>query len=678
MDEPNNNLIDYWSYSSMSLFLNNPLAFKKKYILRIYDDISSPSSVVGNAGHKALEMYYKGMEISDAIAEGLKTINEKSDMGINYGKTGSREKMLKDYNQAINFYFQEMVTPHEILGVEESITIEADTITGERLPLPIKVKIDLPTRNKLGEIEIIDHKFVGSYTKDGEDNFGKWMQAMFNYHAVLAKYGEAPKRMIFNECKIALNSKENKGMPQIQPYTFEFDGVSDFATFYKIFNECTEQINLPGYHFLPNPNDIFDGQITFELFRQGTLSVDKPVAVRHKTEQVTYQEKNYVPSAFDKVENKDLTPEERIRIKLQEFGIPVVTDETHIGPSIIQYTFKPSQGVRMATVSKLDRDLALALEAESLRIEAPIRGKNLIGVEVPNKNRQVIELAECHLHKGTTDIPIGVNVMGETIYKNIADMPHLLIAGATGSGKSVMLNVLITALTKQQSADDLKLVLIDPKQVELASFSRLPHLLKPIVTNSKDAISTLDEAVKTMESRYSALKQKRCRTIEEFNKKGGNMPRIVIIIDEFADLMMSDIKPSIDSMDIGRFNDNLLNILSCSKTGKLTQKATKEAIKITVAQTAPPTAEDSIIRIAQKARAVGMHLVLATQRPSADVVTGLIKANIPTKICFMTTSRVNSQIILDENGAEELTGKGDMLFVDTSKPGLQRLQGLYK
>src|SRR4051794_33800547 len=196
-----NSLVDYWSYSSMSSLLSNPLAFKKKYVLKIYDDISSPSAVVGGAGHKALEMYFKGMDRDAAVKAGLDVINNMSDMGIDYGKTGSRSKMLETYNQAINFYFEEMPAFHEILGVEQGITAEVEMVgsDGVKLELPAKSYSDLITRNRLGELEVVDHKFVRSYTDGDVDNFRHWLQAMFNYHTILAKYGEAPKRIIFNE-----------------------------------------------------------------------------------------------------------------------------------------------------------------------------------------------------------------------------------------------------------------------------------------------------------------------------------------------------------------------------------------------------------------------------------------------------------------------------------------------
>ena len=669
------NLIDHWSYSSMSQLMRNPLAFKKKYILKIYDDTSSPSGVVGSAGHKALEAYYNGKDFDAAKMVGLEYINNMSDMGINYGKTGTREQIINSFNQAINFYFEELPTYHKILGVEKGITAKCETIDGEPLPLPLKSFSDLIIENELGEIWIVDHKFVKSYSDGDVDNFSHFLQGMFNYHTIKKEYGRAPTGIIFNECKV---SRNKNGEPQIQPYTITFDGqYGDFATFYKLLNACTKLINLPEMVFLPNPADIFDGQNSFDAFRMGVIGTDRPITVQHKTEQIQFAEKQYVPTATDNVANENLTDEEKIRLKLMEFGVTVKMEKTKIGASIIRYSMKPSRGIPMSKIARYADDLSLALEAHSLRLETPIRGTSLVGVEVPNPNRTRIDFGANHLRPNTMNIPIGVDVNGDVLHYDLAQMPHLLIAGQTGAGKSVMLNVILSSLTEQMNKSKLKLVLIDPKQVELAMFDGDPHLQMPIITDIETAMHTLDDMVKIMEKRYTKLRKAGFRNIDDFVAAGNRMSKIVIVIDEFADLIMSDIKPSVETMDIARFNENLMWILSESKTGKLTQKATREAIKRTIAETAPPSAQDSIIRIAQKARAVGMHIILATQRPSADVVTGLIKANIPTKIAFTVTSKVNSQIILDANGAEQLTGKGDMLFTAPDTP-ITRLQGLYK
>lgn len=673
--------IDYWSYSSLSALLSNPLNFKKKYILKVYDDPMSPSGVVGTACHSVAEAYYgSGKSESEAIQAGYDKIANYSDNEIDYGKTGSREKILKDFDQASRFFLEELPVFHEILAVEQAITTEIKTVDGKALSLPAKAKIDLISKNKLGEIEVVDFKFTRSYTDPDVTDFSKFLQAMFDYHIVLAKYGEAPARVIYKECKISAN-KNNE--PQIQDYVIDFkEGTiyGDFATFYKLFNECTKYVSSPAAIYLPNPNDYFNGQNSFDTFRMGIIGTEAPVAVKHKVEQKTFVDKNYVASASERVENVALTDEERIRIKLQEFAMPVEMAETYEGASVTKYTLKPSRGIAMSKIARVGNDIALALGVSSVRIEAPIRGTKLVGIEVPAKNRRTIELAEQHLRKGTTNIPIGIDVFGKVHYKDLADMPHLLIAGATGSGKSVMLNVILTALTKQMSPDALRLILVDPKEVELANYAKLKHLDRPIVTDSDGAVEVIDYAVQLMTDRYKVLAKAGVKNIEEYNAKGNPMPRYVVLIDEFADLMMSAKKNNSSVVDfaINEFTDRINGMAAIKLIAgkKITQKDVTGLINDLKDDT-PPEVETSIIRIAQKARAVGIHLILATQRPSADVVTGLIKANIPTKIAFATTSEVNSRIILDESGAEELTGKGDMLYVDPATRDIKRLQGLY-
>jgi S-DNA-T family DNA segregation ATPase FtsK/SpoIIIE len=311
--------------------------------------------------------------------------------------------------------------------------------------------------------------------------------------------------------------------------------------------------------------------------------------------------------------------------------------ETYKGASVIQYTLKPSRGLKMSSFEKHDKDLALVLKAKSIRIQAPIMGTDLVGVEVPNPKRAVIKLPD-EIERivetpGTLTIPIGVDVYGRIITKDLADMPHLLIAGATGSGKSVMINVVIRSLVEQNTPEALKLVLIDPKRVELSQFKNLPNLLAPVIYDEKKATTTLNWLVEEMEIRYDRLEKAGYRGITDYNANNANkMSKIVVVIDEFADLILQS-------------------------DGNETEKA--------------------VIRLAQKARAIGIHIVLGTQRPSVDVVTGLIKANFPTRIAFMTSSRMDSQVILDQAGAEELIGKGDMLFLDPTVRGLQRLQGFY-
>lgn len=669
-------LVEYMSPSSMMAYLSNPMYFKKRYILKQYDTEKSVTGLIGIAGHKALERIYSGMYVDDAILEGQRVIESTSDLEIKYNSTvNSREKLLIGYNRAINFFVAERPTFHKIISIEEGINTDADSLVspGAKLSLPINVRLDMLTSNEQKELEIIDYKFVYNYTNPDVDDFKRWIQGMFYYYAVRSRYGIAPKRMRFLECK---TSQNKDGSAQIKPWIMEYDRQEDFVTFERLYSDVVLDMNNPGKLFLPNPGDTWNGQDMFEIYRYGNeiMGVEAPVAIKHRTEEANFVEKQFVPSAGNSASTENYTPEERIRKKLQEFGIVVEMQTTYNGPSVTKYTMAPSRGVRMSKIDSHAKDLALVLEAESVRIEAPIPGTHLVGVEVPSKERKTVPMTDEHLMPGTLNIPVGVDVYNTVVHADITGMPHLLIAGATGSGKSVMLNVILRALTKQMMPDQLKLVLIDPKQVELSAYAGGPHLYGDgrIVTSPIEAVRTLDAMVQEMEHRYQQLATAGVRSIDQFK---GEMPKIVVVVDEFADLMMTDIKPGIESMDIKAFNQNLLQAIEQSK-GRLTQKATKLAIKLTLAENTPPSAEYSIIRIAQKARAVGIHLILATQRPSADVVTGLIKANIPTKIAFATTTSVNSKIILDQTGAEQLTGKGDMLF---SAPNgeVKRLQGLY-
>ncbi len=332
----------------------------------------------------------------------------------------------------------------------------------------------------------------------------------------------------------------------------------------------------------------------------------------------------------------------RIEEKLEEFGIEVKVRDARPGPTVTQFTLQPAEGVKLSSIANLKDDLALALAAQSLRIEAPIPGKSLVGIEMPNTVRTMVHLREIlessQFHENTSNLtmPLGRDVSGEAIVASLEDMPHLLIAGATGSGKSVCMNVLLTALLYQNAPHELKFILIDPKRVELMPFNGIPHLLTPVITESDKALQALRWAVAEMGRRLHRFSEQGVRNIAEYNEKQTDeanlLPRIVIVIDELADLMMRKFRRDTETM---------------------------------------------VVRIAQMARATGMHLVIATQRPSVDVITGLIKANIPTRVAFRTVSSVDSRTILDTIGAEDLLGKGDMLYMNASTAKPLRVQGIY-
>ncbi|HCR55463.1 TPA: DNA translocase FtsK, partial [Candidatus Saccharibacteria bacterium] len=331
---------------------------------------------------------------------------------------------------------------------------------------------------------------------------------------------------------------------------------------------------------------------------------------------------------------------------------------SNIGPKVTQYTLKPPSGVKLTRITALETNIALNLAAQSLRIEAPIPGQRAVGIEVPNRKaadvriRGILESKQWEAAHEPLSFAIGRDISGEAVIGHLNKMPHVLIAGQTGSGKSVMINTLLSSLLYRNSPSEMKLILVDPKQVEMAPYEDIPHLLTPVITEPEKTISALKWAVNEMERRYKLLAEEKLRDIKSYNQKvqsggrkisvqdedgneqrvdDGAMPYIVIVIDELADLMM------VAARDV----------------------------------------EALVVRLAQKARAVGIHLVLATQRPSVDVITGLIKANIPARIAFTVASQVDSRTILDQVGAEKLLGQGDMLLKTAEMPKPRRIQGAW-
>ncbi len=344
------------------------------------------------------------------------------------------------------------------------------------------------------------------------------------------------------------------------------------------------------------------------------------------------QHKNLVSP--DEIEEKSIL----IQKTLLQFGIDVDMEGESVWPTVIQYRLRPSEGVRLAKIESLKKDLTLALKAKSIRIQAPIPGLGLVGIEVPNEKRDTVGIKEVlqddaftH-HKSKLAIAVGKDINGDFIVGDLAKMPHMLIAGQTGSGKSVGMNGFILSLLYKNTPSELRMIMVDPKQVELGIYDGIPHLLTPVINSPDKALNALKWWVAEMERRYSTLKPLSVRNLEEYNAKvwpKDRMPVIVIIIDELADLMMSGNKKEVES---------------------------------------------AITRIAQKARAVWLHMILATQRPSVDVITGLIKANVPSRVAFTVASQVDSRTVLDTIGAEDLLGRGDMLYFPTGAMASTRIQ----
>jgi len=369
----------------------------------------------------------------------------------------------------------------------------------------------------------------------------------------------------------------------------------------------------------------------------------------------------YVPPSLDLLQNDKGKPgvgdikanANIIKRTLQNFGIVVEMDEISIGPSVTRYALKPAEGVKLSRIVGLQNDLALALAAHPIRIEAPIPGKSLVGIEIPNSTKTTVGLgtllASPEFQESDKQLMVGLGkgISGKSYFANLAKMPHLLIAGATGSGKSVTIHTIITSLLYRGSPDALKFIMIDPKRVELTLYNKIPHLLTPVITDAKKAILALRWAAKEMDRRYDLLEKASVRDIDSYHKniltkkppvnKDGEeepldaMPYIVVVIDELADIM----------------------------------------------QTYPRELESAIVRLAQMSRAVGIHLILSTQRPSVNVITGLIKANVPARIALQVASQIDSRTILDMSGAEKLLGAGDMLYLSGEMSQPVRIQSAY-
>ena len=332
-----------------------------------------------------------------------------------------------------------------------------------------------------------------------------------------------------------------------------------------------------------------------------------------------------------------------IKKTLENFGIPVEMAEVNIGPAVTQYAFKPAEGVKLSKITTLSNNLALALAAHPIRIEAPIPGKSLVGIEVPNKVRATVVLRNLitdNLYQGNPAnllIALGKDVGGAPTYTDLTEMPHMLVAGATGTGKTIFLNSLILSLLYKSTPENLRMIMVDPKRVEFQNYNDIPHLLCPVIFDAAKTMNALQWLVREMERRFEVFSEVGSRNLKSYNTNksvidsGSQLPYIVLVVDELADLM-------------------------AAKGKEL---------------------EAGIVRLAQMARATGIHLVLATQRPSVEVITGLIKANITSRISFQVASQIDSRTVLDTSGAEKLLGYGDMLFLSSKSSKISRIQGPY-
>ena len=440
----------------------------------------------------------------------------------------------------------------------------------------------------------------------------------------------------------------------IQPDYMSNDYMSDDEVTGAAPEDVTGYVESSYEDETPYDNDeIFENDVTNEEHKEKTEKEPEQVKPVHKPKKVykfppvSLLKRN--PGAASGGKSEYRVTAQRLQETLLTFGVKVTITDISCGPTVTRYELQPEQGVKVSKIVSLSDDIKLNLAAADIRIEAPIPGKAAIGIEVPNKEagsvyfRELVESKEFKESQSAISFGVGKDIAGKTIIADIAKMPHMLIAGATGSGKSVCINTIIMSILYKAKPEDVRLIMVDPKVVELSVYNGIPHLLLPVVTDPKKAAGALNWAVNEMTDRYKKFAAMQVRNIKGYNdvvvkknKEGidppmEKLPQIVIIIDELADLMM----------------------------------------------VAPGEVEDAICRLAQLARAAGIHMVIATQRPSVNVVTGLIKANIPSKIAFAVSSGIDSRVIIDMNGAEKLLGKGDMLYFPSNLPKPLRVQGAF-
>jgi hypothetical protein len=582
------------SHSAIICFLNNQIQFKKRYIAKVYDDPASPAMVVGRAIHKMIEERLKGQPIEVAIQSGLGEIENTADYEIDYGKTGSRDKILAVYQKLSTTVVNELPSYAGKLNVEDKIEANLSIFNKK---IPLKAYIDLV--QDMGEtLEIVDFKSVTSYSDEEQENYKYLMQAWLYTLLAEHKYGKPVSKFTFAEIKKSINQD---GQKQIKDYVLSrkaIDDANDISG--RLVKAVSDYVDNTNAQYFPNPSDMLNGARSMEIMAQM-----EGVSIR--TVHTTERREKHAPvntHVAEDVATDNGSEIDRIMAKLAEFGVGGKINSSVEGNAVTTYMLKPNRGVKMSKLTTMDDDLALALGSGAVRVIAPIYGTQTVGIEVPKE--QTFPKFSGKLTG--TKVPIGVTTMNEVVYDDIDKMPHMLVGGQTGSGKSVFLRNIIQSL-------NCKVTVVDCKMVD---FVDLDGGNVNVVTEREEAVAKLQKLVQMMERRYRD------------HVKNGR--REVLIIDEYADLVMGATK--------------------------------EEAAHI----------ERNLARLLQKARAANINVIIATQRPSADIVAPIIKANCPVKACLRVATARNSDIILDESGGEKLLGKGDMLYLGSGKVSPVRVQ----
>ena len=621
--------LDYYSYSSFVKFSTNPIMFKINYINGQWIDTArNVSGVIGNAFHAALETYYtvkkekSGDAIKQALEDGMNYLGEYNDGFIEYNTTvKNKQKAQENFVFAFQEYIKHKQDEDvEILAIEEMIEEYVNVEwKGKKVVLPVKLKgyIDKIVKTKDGKIKIVDYKTTRAFSNPDKIDGVKILQAIQYYLLVYAKYGEAPYSMVFEEQKIT-KSRNGEQLKEYEIIYSENDLFFDF--YFRFYEDVTRAINGEAV-FVPNIHSFFDNEVAIIAYVH-RLDEEEEMAKAMKKAQVD----NITELLQKKIHNagnmrklmatvekkflsakslnyKNMKPQEKIVTKLMEHGMMMKYESKIEGAAVTLYQFTPSIGLKMSKLLSYTADVEQVLGVSGVRVLAPIPNTTMVGYEVPKKDRVFIDgVPE---PKGF-ELAIGQDIFGENYYFDIREAPHMLVAGASGSGKSVFLNAIITQLA---ALDNVELHLFDPKRVELIQFKPNAKEYESDDTTIALAISAL---VDEMNDRYEFMETNGLR------KMDGKKPYKFIVIDEFGDLTLG------------------------SEHAKYIQQ--------------------NITLLAQKARAAGMHLIIATQRPSVDVITGTIKNNFPTKVAFRMAKAIDSQVVLGTDGAEKLLGKGDMIF----------------
>lgn len=689
--------MDYFSSSSMRSFSTNPVLFRIKYINHEYIDTThSPVLMLGSAFHNAMEVYYGGSDEiivsneSEAIEKGLETglkfIEEYPDGMISWNTTyKSKQQVMEKFSFAFNSYVAEMpYKTDNIFMIENGLHHKIDVEwKGQRLTLPVPLK-GYPDRVDTldnGDIEIIDYKTAASFPNEEKIDAAKILQAVVYYFLVYAETGVPPTRTVFEVVKV---SKNRDGGKQVRRYDFDYaENELFFDFFFRFYGDMIRALNGEMV-WVPNIEAMFDNEVALIAYIN-RLDEPEELAEQMKKEQVDnindlLQKKVASASNMNKLMKtleksfvsgktlnyKDMEIHDRIRTKMAEHGMLLNYVDTIESNTVDLYRFDPSVGIKMSKIASYVADIEQVTGTSKVRILAPIPDTTYVGFEVPRKERVFCGAAP---KASGINTPVGVDIHGKTQIINIAEAPHILIAGTTGGGKSVLLRSILNSI--KGNAD---FWLADPKGVELHDMKSMKYAEEP-----DEIREMLEDLTEIMDARYAEMKAQGAR-----NWSG---KPIICVIDEFGDFMLENPsgakKVDYYSWSIDRLTKEskkrdlpVWRRLGAAKPDKqLLVDGLEEYDEENLGKYAEMSAEDLVVKLAQKARAAGIHLIIATQSPRADIVTGRIKANFPTKIALRTSTEIESRIILDQAGAEKLLGKGDALIQRSDSADIIRIQG---